>query len=92
VKTAAPAVLDLTVNVATPLPSVVAGLVVIVSAAPRLELSMTLVLEIGLFPASLRVTVIVEAAAPSAVTEAGDAVTVEFEALTGPVVKVTVAV
>ena len=46
----------------------------------------------GLAYASTRVTVIVEAALPSATTEAGHATTVEPAALGAPGVKVTVVV
>jgi len=91
-KTAAPTVVDLTVKTATPPPSVVAGLVMIVSVAPRLEARVTVALGIGLSFASLRATVIVELAKPSATTDVGAAFTVEFAALTAPAVNVTVAV
>jgi hypothetical protein len=46
----------------------------------------------GLLFASKSVTVIVEVVVPSAVTEAGLALTVDLAALTAPAVKVTVAV
>jgi len=46
----------------------------------------------GRLLASLRVTVMVEGVAPSAVTEIGFALTVDVPALTGPTVKFTVAV
>lgn len=54
--------------------------------------SVTLFPLTGLLFASRSVTVIVEVAVPSAVTEAGFALTVETVALTAPAVKVTWAV
>ena len=54
--------------------------------------SVTVLPDTGLPLASLRVTVTVEVVDPSAVTELGLAETVDWAAVTGPGVKVTVAV
>ena len=90
VKTGAPAVVDLTVKVATPEPSVVPDTVVMVGVPGPEVLASVTVLPATAFPApSFKVTVIVEVVTPSAVTEAGDGTTVEPTALAP---KVTVAV
>ncbi|MCX5875357.1 MAG: hypothetical protein NT087_03475 [Deltaproteobacteria bacterium] len=59
---------------------------------PDPAVSVTVLPETGLPELSFKVTVTVEVVEPSAVTDAGLAVTVETVALTGPGVKVTVAV
>ena len=91
VKTSAPAVIELTVNVATPETSVVPETVVI-AGVPDVLASVTLLPETGLPFASFKVTVIVEMVKPSATTDVGDATTVDVPALTEPATKVTVAV
>ena len=63
-----------------------------VSVAPRLEDSVTVLPETGLPLASFNVTVTVEVATPSATTLPGAALTVDWAAVTAPAVKVTVAV
>ena len=65
--------------------------VVIVEEPPHFA-SVTVLPETGCDWASFRVTVIVELATPFAVTDAGAALTVDWAAVTGPTVKVTVAV
>ena len=92
VKMAEPVVSDFTVKVTTPETSEGPEAAEMVSAAPRLEASVTVLPATGLLLASFKFTVIVEAVTPSAVTDVGDAVTVETPALTAPAVKVTVAV
>ena len=92
VKTGAPAVVDLTVKVTTPEPSEAPEAAEIVSVAPRLEARVTVFPATGLELASLSVTVIVEVVLPSATTEAGLALTVDWAAVGVPAAKVTVAV
>ena len=77
VKTGAPAVVDFTVKVTTPEPSEAPEAAEMVSVAPRLEASVTVLPETGLEFASLRVTVIVEVLTPSDSTEVGLATTVD---------------
>jgi hypothetical protein len=85
----APAVLDRTVPVVCPLASVAAaGCVTVPSVAARL----TVFPLTGLLLASRNVTVIVDVARPSAVTDAGLAVTVDVVADTAPAVNVTLVV
>jgi hypothetical protein len=93
VKISTPAVVDFTVNVTTPLNELdpEAGLMV-GDPGPELFASVTVLPETGLLFASFRVTVIVEVVEPSAVTDPGNAVTVDCAAETAPAVKVTVAV
>jgi hypothetical protein len=86
-----PAVVDRTVPVVCPLASVAAAGWVIVSAG-RSELRLTVLPLTGLLLASRNVTVIVDVARPSAVTDAGLAVTVDAVAETVPTVKVTDAI
>jgi hypothetical protein len=88
----APAVLDRIAPVAWPAALVAAAGWVMVSTAPRDEASVTVFPPIGFPLASSNVTVIVDAATPSAVTVAGLALTVETVADTGPAVNVTDAV
>jgi hypothetical protein len=93
VKTSAPAVVDFTVNVATPEASVIPETVVIVGVpGPDVLASVTLLPETGLLFTSFKVTVIVEVAEPSATTDVGNATTVDVPALTEPVVSVVVVV
>ena len=54
--------------------------------------SVTVLPETGFDWASFKVTVIVDVVEPSAVTEAGAALTVDWAAVTGPTVNVTDAV
>ena len=82
---------SLTVNVATPEPLVTPETVVIVEEPPPFA-SVTVLPETGLDCASFSVTVIVEVVLLSASTDAGDADTVDWAAVTGPAVNVTVAV
>jgi hypothetical protein len=86
VNSGAPTVVDVTVKVTTPEPLEGPEAGEIVSVAPRLEASVTVLPETGLLLASLSVTVIVEVVEPSAVTELGEAPTVEALALTAPAV------
>jgi hypothetical protein len=74
---AVPATMDFTVKVAIPEAFVVPEIVVMVSVAPRLELSETDFPETKFPFESFKVTVIVEVALPSAVSETGEAVTVD---------------
>src|SRR5450830_728544 len=85
VKTSAPAVIDFTVNVATPEASVIPETVVIVGVPrPDVLASVTVLPETGLLFTSFKVTVIVEAAEPSATTDVGNATTVDVTILTEP--------
>jgi hypothetical protein len=93
VKTSKAALVDVTEKVATPDALLVPWMVVITGVpAPDVMAKLTVLPETGLFCASFNVTVIVEGVAPSAVTEPGEADTVDATALTGPAVKLTVAV
>ena len=83
--------LSLTVKVAWPEPLVVPETVVIVEEPLPLA-SVTVFPETGFEFASLRVTVTVDVVEPSATIDVGEAVTVDCAAVTGPAVKVTVAV
>ena len=85
VKTGVPAVVDLTVKVTTPDVVESPDAAEIVSAAPRLDASVTVFPTTGFVFPSSSVTVIVEGVMPSAINEFGDAVTVEFVALAGAV-------
>ena len=92
-KASSAAVVDLTEKVATPEASLVPWTVAMTGApAPNVLAKVTVLPETGLPSASFNVTVIVEGVAPSAVTEPGEADTVNATALTGPAVKLTVAV
>jgi hypothetical protein len=84
-----PAVVDRTLPVVCPVASVTAAGWVIVSAG-RSELRLTVLPLTGLPFASRKVTVIVEAATPSATTVVGLAVTVDVPASTAPAVPVAV--
>src|SRR5680860_1384216 len=85
VKTSAPAVVDFTVNVATPEASVIPETVVIVGVPkPDVLASVTVLPETGSLFTSFKVTVIVEVAEPSAATDASDAATVDVPILTAP--------
>ena len=87
VKTAVPMVVDLTVKVAMPELLVVPFMVVMTGLpGPEVLASVTLLPAMGLLLASLRVTVMVEVAEPSANTALGAATTVELLALSGTVV------
>ena len=77
VKMAEPAVVDFTVKVTTPETLEGPEAAEIVSVVPRLEASVTVLPEMGALVRVKRVTVMVDEAAPLAVTEVGDAVTVE---------------
>jgi len=81
----------LTVKVAWPEPLVVPETVVMVEEPLPLA-RVTVLPETGLELASLRVTVMVEVVLLSATIEVGEAETVDWAAVTGPAVKVTVAV
>ena len=92
-KTSAPAVVDFTVKVTTPKASLDPDAALIVGEpGPEDFARVTVLPDTGLLLASSRVTVTVEVALPSAVTEMGEATTVEVETDTAPTVKVTVAV
>ena len=78
-------------KVATPEPFVTPETVVIVEEPLPLA-SVTVLPETGFEFASFSVTVTVEVVEPSATIEAGAALTVDCAAVTGPAVKVTVAV
>jgi hypothetical protein len=81
VNTSAAAVVDLTVKVAWPEASLVPWVVVMVGVPePEVLASVTVLPETGLLLPSFNVTVIVEVVEPSAVTEEGEAATVEFPA------------
>jgi len=80
-----------TVNVTTP-PAFEAPLAAEIVELPVPCERVTVLPLTGLLFTSSRVTVIVEVVEPSAVTEVGFAVTVDFVPLTGPGVKVTEAV
>ena len=85
VKASAPAVVDFTVNVTTPEASLAPEAALIVGVpGPEVLASVTVLPETGLLLASFNVTVIVEVVAPSAVTEAGAAATVDCAAVTAP--------
>jgi len=93
VKTSAPAVVDVTVNVTTPDASLGPDAALIVGIpGPDVFANVTVFPGTGLPFASFNVTVIVDCATPSANTEVGAAVTVDCAALTAPTVNVTVAV
>ena len=91
VKTVVSATVSLTVNVATPEPFVTPETVVI-AAEPPPFVNVTALPGTGFRLVSRRVTVTVDAVLPSAVTEAGAALTLESVAVGVPAVKVTVAV
>ena len=78
-------------KVALPEPLVTPEMVVIVEEPLPLA-RVTVLPETGFELASLSVTVRVEVVEPSATIEAGAALTVDCAAVTGPAVKVTVAV
>ena len=80
VKTGVPAVEDFTVKVTTPAEVETPEAAEIVSVAPRLEASVTVLLATALLLASFRVTVMVDVATPSFATVAGLAATVELAA------------
>jgi hypothetical protein len=83
VKVAIPAVVDFAVKVTTPFASeVVPATAAMVSVAPLLEVSATVLPATGLLLLSSRVTVIVEEDEPFATTVVGERVTVETDALT----------
>ena len=91
VKTVVSATVSLTVNVATPEPFVTPETVVIVEEPPPFA-SVTVFPGTGLPFESRSVAVSVEAELPSAVTDAGAAVSVDWPPLTEPAEKVTDAV
>jgi hypothetical protein len=80
-KVAVPARVDLTVKVTTPEAFEAPDAAEIVSDAPRLEAKVTVFPATGLLFESSRVTVTVEVDIPLAVTEDGEALTVELAAL-----------
>ena len=85
VNTSAPALVDFTVNVATPKASVVPCVVLMVGEpGPDVLPSVTVLPKTGLLSASFKVTVIVEVEVPSAVTDVGKAATVDVPALAVP--------
>ena len=65
---------------------------VVIVEEPLPLASVTVLPETGFEFASFSVTVTVEVVEPSATIEAGEALTVDCAAVTGPAVKVTVAV
>jgi hypothetical protein len=81
VNTAGPAVVDFTVKVTTPFVSEVPDAGEIVSVAPRLEASVTVLPAARLLPESFKVTVMVAVLTPSLATVMGMATTVELVAL-----------
>lgn len=91
VNTSAPAVMDLTVKVATPELSVVPWVVLTVGIpGPEVWAKVTDLPGTPLLLASFRVTVTVEVVEPSATTDADEGVTMDCAAVTAPAVKVTV--
>lgn len=92
VKMAEPVVVDFTVKLTTPEALEDPEAAEIVSVAPRLEASVTVLPETGALVRVNRVTVMVDVATPLAVTEVGDAPTVEWVESGAPAAKVTVAV
>ena len=88
-KTAMPGVVDCTVKVTIPDALEVPEAAEIISAAPRLEASETVLPATGLPLASCKLTVIVAVVEPSAGIEFGTAATVEVPAFTGPAGTVT---
>jgi hypothetical protein len=91
-KASAPAVVDFTVKVTMPEPSLDPEAALMVGEpGPKDFARVTVLPETGLRLASLRVTVIVEVVVPFAVTEVGDATTVEVEADAAPATVVMVA-
>ena len=93
VNTSVAAVVDFTVKVTTPAALEVPDAAEIVGLPePEVFASVTVLPETGLPFASSRVTVMIEEVIPSAVTEPGEALTVDCAAVTGPAVKVTRAV
>ena len=84
VKTGEPGVAEVTLKFTTPLASDNPEAAEIVSVAPRLDASVTVLPATGLLLASSKVTVIVEMAAPSAAAAPGAADTVEVPAFTAP--------
>jgi hypothetical protein len=90
-KMSAPAVVDFTVKVTTPEPSLGPEAALMMGEpGPEDFARVTVLPETGLLLASSRVTVTVEVALPSAVTEMGDATTVEVEADTAAAATATV--
>ena len=87
----ASATVSLTVKLATPEAFVTPETVVIVEEPPDFA-SVTVLPETGFHSNRAASTVRVDVALPSAVTEAGAALSVEWPAVTEPAVKVTVAV
>ena len=85
------AAVSLTVNVAWP-DALVTPLTVVIVEEPPPFASVTVLPETGFEFASFSVTVTVEVVAPSAVTDVGEAETVDCAAVTGPGVNVTPAV
>ena len=91
VKTSAPAVVDFTVKVTTPEALLAPeGALMVGVPGPEVFARLTVLPATGLPLASFRVTVIVEVVLPSAMTEVGDALTVDCAAETGPGVTVIV--
>jgi len=86
-----PAVRDVTVNVTTPKELEGPEAAEIVSRAPRLDTRLTVLPGTGLLFKSSSVTATVELLTPSAVTNPGEAVTVDTNVSTGPGVYATVA-
>jgi hypothetical protein len=85
VKISPPAVVDLTVNVTTPEASLGPEAALMVGVpGPEVLARLTFLLGTGLLLPSFKVTVIVEVVVPSAVTEAGEAATVDCAAVTAP--------
>ena len=85
VKTSAAAVVDLTVNVTTPEALLDPEAALIVGEPePEVLASVTVLPGTELLFASFKVTVIVEVVVPFAVTEVGEADTVDCAALTAP--------
>jgi len=90
VKTSSPAIVDFTVNVTTPDASLGPEAALIVGApGPLVFARLTVFPATGLPFASFSVTVIAEVVVPSATTEVGNAVAVDWLALTAPAAMVT---
>ena len=92
VKTDVPLLTEVTVKVTTPEALEDPEATEIVSVAPRLEASVTVLPETGALVRVNRVSVMVDVEVPLAVTEVSDALSVEWVESGAPAAKVTVAV
>jgi hypothetical protein len=92
VKTSAAAVVDFTVNVTTPEASLAPEAALMVGVPePEVLARVTVLPDTGLLFTSCKVTVTVEVVEPSAVTEVGEAETVDWAAVTAPAENVILA-